>query len=150
MTRFLAILSGLLLVTAVTLTEPLAGVPALVLVALGLWWRPVAVCAVLLAVGVFAFAGSGVLAAAAAGLVATTYLLNAATVTAPYGVVPTTVPSVVGAVAFTVVAAGAALIPIRLEWAPAVAPILVVFLFTLIIQGVAVRRVRQPKRSTEF
>ena len=144
MTRFLAVLSGILLVGSVTLIQPLAGIPALILVALGLWFRPVAVCAVLLTIGVLAFAGSGVLVAAAAGLVATTYLLNAATVTAPYGVVPTTVPSVVGAVAFTAVAVAAALVPVRLPWAPLAAPILIVLLYALIIQGAAVRRARKP------
>ncbi|MEV6325065.1 hypothetical protein AB0M45_28380 [Nocardia sp. NPDC051787] len=140
MTRFLAVLSGVLLVASVALLEPLVGVPALILVALGWWYRPPAVCAVLLAAGVLAVADGGVLASAATGLVATTYLLNAATVTAPHGVVPTTIPSVVGAVGFAAVAVGAALIPLRLTWAPVVAPVLIVVLFALVIQGAAARR----------
>ncbi|QBS42635.1 hypothetical protein [Nocardia sp. CS682] len=142
MTRFLAVLSGVLLVTSVALLEPWAAVPALVVVALGWWFRPCAVLAVLLAVGVLAVANPGVLAAAAMGLVATTYLLNAATVTAPHGVVPTTVPSVAGAVGFAAVAVGAALLPLRLAWAPLAAPILVLVLYALIVQGAAVRRGR--------
>ncbi|MBF6299767.1 hypothetical protein IU459_19800 [Nocardia amamiensis] len=140
MTRFLAVLSGVLLVASVALLEPWVGVPALVLVALGWWYRPVAVCAVLLALGLLAVADAGILASAATGLVATTYLLNAATVTAPHGVVPTTIPSVVGAVGFAAVAVGAGLIPLRLSWAPLVAPVLIVVLFALVIQGAAARR----------
>ncbi|MEU2031714.1 hypothetical protein [Nocardia amamiensis] len=140
MTRFLAVLSGVLLVASVALLEPWVGVPALILVALGWWYRPVAVCAVLLALGLLAVADAGILASAATGLVATTYLLNAATVTAPHGVVPTTIPSVVGAVGFTAAAVGAALIPLRLSWAPLVAPVLIVVLFALVIQGAAARR----------
>ncbi|MFQ6399033.1 hypothetical protein ACLMAJ_37055 [Nocardia sp. KC 131] len=142
MIRFLAILSGVLLVASVTLMTPWAGIPALILVAAGWWFRLGAVAAVLLAIGVLAFADTGVLAAAATGLVATTYLLNAATVAAPVGVVPTTVPSVVGAVGFAAVAVGAALLPLRLAWVPIAAPVLVIVLYGLIIQGVAVKRRR--------
>ncbi|WP_227998193.1 hypothetical protein [Nocardia australiensis] len=142
MTRFLAVLSGVLLVGAVTLMTPLAGIPALILVAVGWWVRLSAAAAVLLAIGVLAFADTGVLAATAAGLVATTYLLNAATVTAPAGVVPTTIPSVLGAVGFAAAAVGAALLPWRLAWAPVAAPVLVIVLFALVIQGLGVRRSR--------
>ncbi|WP_051022070.1 hypothetical protein [Nocardia pneumoniae] len=140
MTRFLAVLSGVLLVASVALLEPWVGVFALILVALGWWYRPLAVCAVLLALGVLTVADAGLLASAATGLVATTYLLNAATVTAPHGVVPTTIPSVVGAVGFAAIAVGAALIPLRLAWAPLVAPVLIVVLFALVIQSAAARR----------
>ncbi|MGY1973973.1 hypothetical protein [Nocardia gipuzkoensis] len=142
MTRFLAVLSGVLLVASVALLEPWSGLPALLLVALGWWFRPLAVCAVLLALGVLAIADAGVLASAATGLVATTYLLNAATATAPHGVVPTTIPSVAGAVGFAAAAVGAALVPLRLAWAPLAAPVLVVVLYALVIQGVAARRER--------
>ncbi|MGW0248247.1 hypothetical protein ACWDYH_16615 [Nocardia goodfellowii] len=140
MTRFLAVLAGLLLILAVALLNPWAAVPALVLVAAGWWFRTAAVVAVLLAAGVLAFADPGVLTAAAAGLVATTYLLNTATVTAPAGVVPTTVPSVAGAALFTACAVAAALVPLHLAWAPIAAPILVILLYTTVIQGVAMRR----------
>ncbi|WP_433577726.1 hypothetical protein [Nocardia brasiliensis] len=148
MTRFLAVLSGVLLVTSVALLEPWAAGPALVLVALGWWLHPFAVAAVLVAVGVLVVADPGVLAAAAMGLVATAYLLNAATVTAPHGVVPTTVPSVAGAVGFAAVAVGAALVPIRVPWAPLAAPVLVILLYAMIVQGAAIRRARtQPRTS---
>ncbi|MEV0298156.1 hypothetical protein [Nocardia sp. NPDC050710] len=140
MTRFLAVLSGALLVGSVMLMAPWAGIPAIVLVVAGWWFRLSAMTAVLLALGVLVFADTGVLASAAAGLVATTYLLNTATVTAPVGVVPTTVPSVAGAVVFTGCAVGAALLPLRLSWAPIAAPILVILLYGLVIQGLAVRR----------
>lgn len=142
MTRFLAVLSGILLVVSVALLQPLAAMPALVLVVLGWWLRPCAVAAVLVAVGVLVVADTGVLGAAATGLVATAYLLNAATVTAPHGVVPTTVPSVAGAVGFTAVAVGAALIPLRVPWAPLAAPVLVVLLYAMVVQGAAIRRAR--------
>ncbi|WP_405179329.1 hypothetical protein OG225_36655 [Nocardia sp. NBC_01377] len=142
MTRFLAILSGALLVLAVALMMPFAAIPAIVLVVTGWWFRVSAVTAVLLALGVLVASETGVLAAAAAGLVATTYLLNTATVSAPVGVVPTTVPSVAGAVLFSVCAIAAALLPLRLAWAPIAAPILVILLYGTIIQGLAVRRPR--------
>ncbi|MCP2278331.1 hypothetical protein [Nocardia amikacinitolerans] len=142
MTRFLAVLAGVLLVTSVLLMSPLAAIPALILTAAGWWFRPAAVAAVLVAIGVLAWADTGVLAAAATGLVATTYLLNAATVTAPVGVVPTTLPSVIGAVGFAACAVGAALLPLRLAWAPAVAPVVVIVLYALVIQGLGPRRNR--------
>lgn len=147
MTRFLAGLSGILLVTAVTLMTPVAGIAAVVLVVLGWWFRVAAVAAVLLVVGVLTAADTGVLAAAATGLVATTYLLNTANVKAPAGVVPTTLPSVLGAVAFTAVAVVAALLPLRLAWVPIAAPILVILLYTLIIQGLVMRDPGNGKQS---
>lgn len=139
MIRFLAVLSGVLLIGSITLMIPWAGLPAIALVAAGWWFRPAAVAAVLLAVGVLAWSDTGVLAAAATGLVATAYLLNTATVAAPVGVVPTTIPSVTGAVAFTVLAAATALLPLHLAWAPAAAPILVIILFALVIHSIARR-----------
>ncbi|MFI9505912.1 hypothetical protein [Nocardia sp. NPDC052566] len=140
MTRFLAVLSGVLLVGAVTLLEPWLGIPAMVLVAVGWFFRLSAVAAVLLAIGVLASVDADVLHAAAAGLVATTYLLNTATVTAPSGVVPTTIPSVLGALLFTGAAVSAALLPIRLAWAPAFAPFVVIALYVLLIQDLSRRR----------
>ncbi|MGW4768177.1 hypothetical protein ACWEO2_09045 [Nocardia sp. NPDC004278] len=148
MIRFLAILSGALLVTSITLMTPWAGLPAVLLVAAGWWFRLPAVAAVLLAIGVLAAAETGVLAAAATGLVATAYLLNTATVSAPAGVVPTTVPSVIGAVAFATVAVCAALLPLRLAWVPIAAPILVVLLYALIVQGLTTKRRRTNNTPT--
>ncbi|WP_433682182.1 hypothetical protein [Nocardia sp. CA-119907] len=149
MIRFLAILSGVLLVTSVTLMTPWAGIPAVLLVVAGWWFRLPAVAAVLLAIGVLAAADTGVLAAAATGLVATAYLLNTATVSAPVGVVPTTVPSVAGAVAFATVAVCAALLPLRLAWVPVAAPILVILLYAMVIQGVAQRRRRNGAEAQQ-
>ncbi|MEV6274300.1 hypothetical protein [Nocardia sp. NPDC051832] len=140
MTRFLAVLSGLLLILSIALITPWAAVPALILVAAGWWFRPAAVAAVLLAAALLAFTDTAVLAAAAAGLVATTYLLNTATVSAPVGVVPTTIPSVAGAVLFTTCAVAATFLPLHLAWAPLAAPILVILLYTMTIQGVTTRR----------
>ncbi|MEV5836518.1 hypothetical protein [Nocardia sp. NPDC052112] len=150
MIRFLAILSGVLLVTSVTLLTPWAGIPAVALVVAGWWFRLPAVAAVLLAIGVLAAADTGVLAAAATGLVATAYLLNTATVSAPVGVVPTTVPSVIGAVAFAGTAVGAALLPLRLAWVPIAAPILVILLYALVIQGVAIKRARNSGATAQL
>ncbi|ONM47639.1 hypothetical protein [Nocardia donostiensis] len=140
MIRFLAVLSGTLLVAAVTLMTPWAALPAIALVVAGWWFRSAAVAAVLLAVGVLVWADTGVLAAAATGLVATTYLLNTATTTAPHGVVPTTIPSVAGAVTFTAATTGAALLPLHLTWAPLAAPILVILLYALLTHALAPRR----------
>ncbi|GAD84592.1 hypothetical protein [Nocardia asteroides] len=137
MTRFLALLAGLLLVAAVALINPFGGVAALALVVLSWWWRPAAVGAVLVAIAAIAFADIGVVAAAAAGLVATTYLLNAAVLHAPEGVVPTTIPSVGGAVLFSIAAATAALVPVELVWAPLAAPVLIMLIYALLVGGLA-------------
>ncbi|WP_067668177.1 hypothetical protein [Nocardia miyunensis] len=139
MTRFLAVLSGLLLITAVGIVMPWLAIAAGVLVVAGWWSRVCAVGAVLVALGALGWADSGALAAAATGLVATTYLLNTATVSAPVGVVPTTLPSVAGAVCFAAVAVIATEIPARLEWVPLAAPVLAVLVFALVIRGVAAR-----------
>lgn len=144
MTGFLAVLSGALLAGAVTLMEPWLGVAALVLVIAGWWLRPSAVAAVLLAIGALAVADTTVIHAAATGVVATAYLLNAATVAAPRGVVPTTVPSVAGAVVFAAVAVLVALLPLRLAWAPVAAPIAVILLYATVIQGLARRHQAGP------
>ncbi|MEV0079191.1 hypothetical protein AB0H58_22545 [Nocardia neocaledoniensis] len=139
MIRFLALLAGLLLVAAVALIQPLAGILALALVVASWWWRPASVGAVLVVIAVLAFAEVGVIAAAATGLVATTYLLNAAVLHAPEGVVPTTIPSVGGAVLFTIAAATAALVPVELIWAPLAAPVLIVLIYALLVGGLANR-----------
>ncbi len=137
MTRFLAVLSGLLLTMAVAIELPWAGIPALALVAAGWRYRLCAVGAVLVALGVLTWSDTAALAAAATGLVATTYLLNTATVTAPAGVVPTTVPSVAGAVCFAGAAVAATLVPAHLRWIPLAAPVLVVLLYAVVVQGLA-------------
>ncbi|MBF6062394.1 hypothetical protein IU500_10560 [Nocardia terpenica] len=142
MTRFLAVLSGLLLTIAVIIALPWAGLPALALVVAGWWLRLCAAGAVLVALAALAWSDTGTLTAAATGVVATTYLLNAATVTAPRGVVPTTLPSVAGALLFTAAAVSATLVPLHLAWLPLTAPILVILLYALIIQGLSTRPTR--------
>ncbi|MGA4790541.1 hypothetical protein [Nocardia sp. AB354] len=139
MTRFLAVLSGLLLTTAVGIVLPWAAIPVFVTVVAGWWFRSVAVVAVLIALGALAWADTGALAAAGTGLVATTYLLNTATLHAPAGVVPTTLPSVIGALGFAAAAVLATLIPGRLAWLPLAAPVLVIVLYAAIVQGLTVR-----------
>ncbi|MQY18101.1 hypothetical protein [Nocardia macrotermitis] len=139
MTRFLAVLSGLLLITAVGIVMPWFAIAAAVFVVAGWWSRVCAVGAVLVALGALAWADSSVLAAAATGLVATTYLLNTATVSAPIGVVPTTLPSVAGAVSFAAVAVIATEVPVRFEWVPLAAPVLAVLVFAVVVHGVAAR-----------
>lgn len=137
MTRFLAVLAGLLLALAVGLVEPWAALPVLLLAVLGWRWRVAAVGAVLVALGVLAVVDTGALVAGSIGLVATTYLLNTATVSAPVGVVPTTIPSVAGALVFTVAAGAATLLPAGLAWIPVAAPIVVILLYALVIRGLA-------------
>lgn len=139
MTRFLAVLSGLLLTIAVGIVLPWAAIPVFVTVVAGWWFRSVAVVAVLIALGALAWADTGALAAAGTGLVATTYLLNTATLHAPAGVVPTTLPSVIGALGFAAAAVLATLIPGRLAWLPLAAPVLVIVLYAAIVQGLTVR-----------
>lgn len=144
MTRFLAVLSGLLLAVAAALVSPWAAAPVAVLAALGWRWRVAAVAAVLVAMGVLAWTGTGALIAGGIGLVATTYLLNTATVSAPVGVVPTTVPSVAGALVFTVAAGAATLLPTGLAWLPVAAPIAVILVCALVIRGLADDRAEAP------
>ncbi|MFD9615154.1 hypothetical protein ACFWWS_37930, partial [Streptomyces sp. NPDC059083] len=97
MTKFLAVLSGLLLAGAAAIVLPWAAIPVIILAVAGWRWRVCAVLAVLAAMAALAWVGTGALVAGGIGLVATTYLLNTATVSAPVGVVPTTIPSVAGA-----------------------------------------------------
>lgn len=149
MTKFLAHLSGTLLVLLVTLIQPWAAPAAIVLVIVGWWWRLAAIGAVLLVIGVLGLSDAGLTAAAAAGLVATTYLLNIATVTAPRGVVPTTLPSVIGAVVWTGAAAAAAALPIELAWSPVVAPILVILLSSILTYSITATRRRPAKPVAE-
>ncbi|MBO0854144.1 MAG: hypothetical protein J2P18_10295 [Nocardia sp.] len=139
MTKFLAVLSGLLLTVAVTLVLPWAGLAVLIAVVAGWWSRPLAVVAVLIAAGALAWSDTGALAAAGTGVVATTFLLNIATVHAPAGVVPTTLPSAVGALTFAGAALLAALLPVRFAWLPLLAPALVIVLFALIVRGLSIR-----------
>ncbi|WP_040794213.1 hypothetical protein [Nocardia higoensis] len=146
MTRFLAVLAGVLLTAGVALLSAPAALAALVLVVLGWWFRAAAVAAVLLALAVLTFAADvGAVESAATGLVATAYLLNAATVSAPSGVVPTTLPSVLGAIGFTACAAAAALLPVNLAWAPALAPMAVIVVYYLVVQSLAPRRTHAPQ-----
>ncbi|MBF6332735.1 hypothetical protein [Nocardia transvalensis] len=140
MTRFLAVLSGLLLTVAVAVVLPWAAIPTFVLVVAGWRLRICAVGAALTALAAIAWDDTGALAAAAAGVVATTYLLNTATVQAPRGVVPTTLPSVTGALAFAAAAVVATLVPVQLAWVPLAAPILVVLLYALVVQGLTPAR----------
>lgn len=150
MTRFLGVLSGLLLTAAVAIVLPWAGIPVFIAVVAGWRLRVVAVVAVLLALGALAWADSGALAAAGIGLVATTYLLNTATLHAPDGVVPATLPSAIGALGFAGAAVLATLIPGRLAWLPLLAPMLVIVLYALIAQGLVVqRREREPESSAQ-
>ncbi|WP_067698637.1 hypothetical protein [Nocardia jejuensis] len=145
MTRFLAVLSGLLLTLAVGLVEPFAAAPVLALVIAGWRWRVAAVGAALVALGVLTFADTGALIAGATGLVATTYLLNTATVRAPVGVVPTTIPSVTGAIVFTVAAGAATLLPTGVAWLPIAAPVAVILLYALLVRGLSTDpRAREP------
>ncbi|MGI5221789.1 hypothetical protein [Nocardia sp. CA-290969] len=149
MIKFLAHLSGTLLVLLVALLQPWAAPAAILLVVVGWWWRLAAVGAVLLVIGVLGLANPGLMAAAAAGLVATTYLLNIATVKAPRGVVPTTLPSVVGAVLWTGAAGAAAVLPIEIAWSPVVAPALVILLSSILTYSITATRRRPAKPSSD-
>ncbi|WP_067569118.1 hypothetical protein [Nocardia acidivorans] len=140
MTRFLAVLAGLLLTLGVALVLPWVAAPTFALAVAGWRWRVSAVGAVLVALAVLACTDTGALVAGAIGVVATTYLLNTATVSAPVGVVPTTVPSVAGALVFTVAAGVATLLPAGLSWMPIIAPITVILLYALIVRGLVDER----------
>ncbi|BAW10305.1 hypothetical protein [Nocardia seriolae] len=134
MTKFLAVLSGLLLAAAVAIVLPWAVIPVAVFAVAGWRWRVSAVLAVLSAMAALAWIGTGALVAGGIGLVATTYLLNTATVSAPVGVVPTTVPSVAGALVFTAAAGAATVLPAGLTWIPILAPFTVILLYALLVR----------------
>ncbi|MFF0493243.1 hypothetical protein ACWDSJ_27040 [Nocardia sp. NPDC003482] len=136
MTRFLAVLSGLLLTVAVAVALPWAALAAAALVVAGWWWRICAVGAVFVALGALAWADPGAPVAAATGVVATTYLLNIATVHAPKGVVPTTLPSVAGALIATGAAVAASVVPAHFAWLPLAAPVLVILAYAGVVRGV--------------
>ncbi|MFD7844067.1 hypothetical protein ACFV4K_14180 [Nocardia sp. NPDC059764] len=137
MTKFLAVLSGVLLAGAVAVILPWAALPVAVLAAAGWRWRVCAVLAVLAAMAALAWVGTGALVAGGIGLVATTYLLNIATVSAPAGVVPTTIPSVAGALLFTVAAGAATVLPAGLTWVPILAPFAVIALYAMLVRGLS-------------
>ncbi|MFE5289493.1 hypothetical protein ACFRAQ_31395 [Nocardia sp. NPDC056611] len=137
MTKFLAVLSGVLLAGAVAVVLPWAALPVAVLAAAGWRWRVCAVLAVLAAMAALAWVGTGALVAGGIGLVATTYLLNIATVSAPAGVVPTTIPSVAGALLFTVAAGAATVLPAGLTWVPILAPFAVIALYAMLVRGLS-------------
>ncbi|MEU1207188.1 hypothetical protein [Nocardia sp. NPDC005825] len=137
MTKFLAVLSGVLLAGAVAVVLPWAALPVAVLAAAGWRWRACAVLAVLAAMAALAWVGTGALVAGGIGLVATTYLLNIATVSAPAGVVPTTIPSVAGALLFTVAAGAATVLPAGLTWVPILAPFAVIALYAMVVRGLS-------------
>ncbi|MEV0461968.1 hypothetical protein [Nocardia tengchongensis] len=141
MTKFLAVLSGVLLAGAVAVVLPWAALPVAVLAAAGWRWRVAAVLAALAAMAAVAWIGTGALVAGGIGLVATTYLLNTATVSAPAGVVPTTIPSVTGALVFTVAAGAATVLPAGLTWVPILAPFAVIVLYAMLVRGLSDDRV---------
>ncbi|MFE3754959.1 hypothetical protein ACFXO9_11680 [Nocardia tengchongensis] len=141
MTKFLAVLSGVLLAGAVAVVLPWAALPVAVLAAAGWRWRVAAVLAALSAMAAVAWIGTGALVAGGIGLVATTYLLNTATVSAPAGVVPTTIPSVTGALVFTVAAGAATVLPAGLTWVPILAPFAVIVLYAMLVRGLSDDRV---------
>lgn len=84
----------------------------------GIWWRPAATAAVLLAVAVIGYADPPTVPVAIAGLAAAGYLLlrHAADIAAPV-----TGPSLLGAAGFSVVGVVAASFPLQLPWLPLVA-----------------------------
>lgn len=96
-----------------------AGAPLVAATVLaGLWWRPAATAAVLLAVAVIGFADPPMVSVAIAGLAAVGYLLSrhAADVAASV-----TGPALLGAAGFSVVGVVAASFPLQLPWLPLVA-----------------------------
>jgi hypothetical protein len=81
----------------------------------GLWWRPAATAAVLLAVAVIGFADAPTVSAAVAGLAAVGHLLLRH---AADGATTVTGPALLGAAGFSVVGVVAASFPLQLPWLP--------------------------------
>ena len=120
---------GLVMVAAATVAADgaalVAGTVAAVAVLAGMLFRPASTLAVLLTVCVIVLADAPPMLAALSGLCAAAYLVLR------HAAAPT-VPTVVGAVGFTVAGLAAASIPLQLPWAPLLAPLAVLALFVLV------------------
>jgi hypothetical protein len=101
---------------------------ALVAVGVGMVFRAAATLAVLLAVAAIAFTDPMPILAAVSGLAATLYLvLRHAT----KHVVTASAPTLVAALAFTLVGLAATSFPLQVPWLPLVAPVAVLGIFLL-------------------
>jgi hypothetical protein len=96
-------------------------------VLVGTVFRPAATLAVLCTAAVIVVAEAPAMLAAVSGLAAAGYLVLRHTVAA-------TAPTVVGAVAFTAAALGAASLPLQVPWLPVLAPLAVVVAYVLVIR----------------
>jgi hypothetical protein len=105
-----------------------AALVALVMVAVGMVFRPAATLAVVLVTAAIALTEPTPLLAAMSGLAATLYLVLRHA-TGP--LVTTTVPTLVAALGFTIVGLAATSIPLRLPWLPLAAPLAVLAIYLL-------------------
>lgn len=133
MFRWLATAFGVLMVAASGVQSghgpaSVVGLLALVAVAVGMVFRAAATLAVLLAVAAIAFTDPAPILAAVSGLAATLYLvLRHAT----GRVVTASAPTLVAALAFTIVGLAATAFPLQVPWLPLVAPLAVLGVYLL-------------------
>lgn len=103
---------------------------ALLAVLVGVFLRPSSAVAVLLTAAALALSDTPVLFVAASGLCAAAYLVIRHSVGA--GAAHLTVPTALGMVGFTLTGAVAAAAPLRLPWAPLLAPVLIAAIMVVI------------------
>jgi hypothetical protein len=129
---------GLLMAAAALLGAPMVAVPLVVAAAFlalaGLRFRWATSAAVPAIAGTLALSNATALAAVAAGIAATVYLLSVHTINQPPGVVPAT-PSVLGAaLGFGAAALLASTLPGGHTWWPVIAPVTVVLIYVLAVR----------------
>jgi hypothetical protein len=105
-----------------------AALVALVMVAVGMVFRPAATLAVVLVIAAIALTEPTPLLAAMSGLAATLYLVLRHA-TGP--LVTTTVPTLAAALGFAIVGLAATSFPLRLPWLPLAAPLAVLAIYLL-------------------
>lgn len=96
----------------------------------GVFFRPAAAVAVLLATVTAALSEASVLAVAASGLSAAAYLVIRHS--AGSGAAHLTVPTALCLVGFTLAGVGAAAVPLRVAWAPLLAPVTIAVILVLV------------------
>ena len=96
----------------------------------GVFFRPAAAVAVLLATVTAALSEASVLAVAASGLSAAAYLVIRHS--AGSGVAHLTIPTALCLVGFTLAGVGAAAVPLRVAWAPLLAPVTIAVILVLV------------------
>lgn len=135
-TRILSTTCGLLMVGAVGSGAYgpafATAVVCLVVVALGVLFRPAATLAVLLTVAVIVLSNPAPALAAASGLAAAAYLMLRHAASTGTGLDTVSAATIIGAVGFTLAGLVATAFPLRLPWLPLAAPLAILAIYVLV------------------